>query len=151
MAMWADVDADAPAFAARVRAGFDAGTNKTIATLRRDGSPRISAIEMSFEPDGNVRVGMMPRSTKLLDVRRDPRVAIHSPTLEPSTDVGPGDAKLGGTLVAIAPPPDDEVRGAGYFVMDISEVVLTWVDVAKQLLVVESWHPGRGWQEQRRT
>jgi hypothetical protein len=151
MAVWADVEADAPAFAARVRASFDAGTNKTIATLRRDGSPRISAIEMSFEPDGNVRVGMMPRSTKFIDVRRDPRVAIHSPTLEPSPDGGPDDAKLAGTLAAVSPPPDDAVRGAGYFVINISEVVLTWVDVAKQLLVVESWHPGRGWQEQRRT
>jgi hypothetical protein len=147
---WADVAADAPAFAARVRTIFDAGTNKTMATLRRDGSPRISAIEMSFEADGQVRVGMMPGSMKLLDVRRDPRVAIHAPTLEPDPEGGPGDTKLAGRLVEIPAPPDDAVRGAGYFVLDIAEVVITWVEVAEELLVVETWQPGRGWHERLR-
>ena len=37
-----------PAFAARVRARFDAHKHKTIATLRADGSPRISGIEAEF-------------------------------------------------------------------------------------------------------
>ena len=95
MTTWADVEVDAPAFATRVRAIFEGGTNKTIATLRRDGSPRISATELSFEPDGQVRVGMMPGSVKLLDVRRDPRVAVHAPTLEPDPEGGPGDARVG--------------------------------------------------------
>jgi hypothetical protein len=43
MANWRHIENDAPEFAARVRGRFEAGTNKTIATLRRDGGPRVSA------------------------------------------------------------------------------------------------------------
>jgi hypothetical protein len=42
----AQIEHDAPDFAARVRSRFEAGTNKTLATLRRDGAPRISASEL---------------------------------------------------------------------------------------------------------
>nr|BFE68498.1 hypothetical protein GCM10020092_017990 [Actinoplanes digitatis] len=82
MASWQDLERDFGEFAAKVKARFEAGTNKTIATLRRDGSPRISASEMKFD-DGQITFGMMGGSMKLRDVRRDPRIAIHSPTLEP--------------------------------------------------------------------
>jgi len=85
MASWAEIEQDAPEFAARVRGRFAIGTNKTIATSRRDGAPRISASEVEFG-DGEVTLGMMGGSVKLLDVRRDPRIAVHSPTLEPPKD-----------------------------------------------------------------
>jgi hypothetical protein len=49
MATWDAVAAAAPAFAAAARAFFDAHRHKTLATLRRDGSPRISGIEASSE------------------------------------------------------------------------------------------------------
>src|SRR5258708_6844153 len=106
MTAWREIEEDAPDFAARVRARFEAGTNKTIATLRMDGGPRISAIELEFA-DGQVTFGMMGGSMKLLDVRRDPRTAVHCPTLEPPKDdpsAWPGDAKLGGQAVEIPPP-----------------------------------------------
>ena len=48
MAAWKDVEQAEPEFAARVRRLFDAGRHKTIATLRADGSPRISGIECEF-------------------------------------------------------------------------------------------------------
>jgi hypothetical protein len=76
VATWRQIEQDAPEFAVRVRARFDAGTNKTIATLRRDGAPRISASELTFT-EGEVTLGMMGGSMKLLDVRRDPRIALH--------------------------------------------------------------------------
>jgi hypothetical protein len=149
MASWYEVVRDAPEFAARVRARFDAGTNKTLATLRRDGSPRISGTELRFT-DAQVSLGMMPDSVKLADVRRDRRVAVHSPTLEPPADAGSwlGDAKLAGALVD-AEPVGDEPPGAASFVLDITEVVLTYVTSSEpggpvDLLVVESWHPGTG-------
>jgi hypothetical protein len=126
MARWSEIERDAAGFASRVRERFDAGTNKTIATLRADGSPRISATELLFA-DGEVTLGMMPRSLKLADVTRDPRVAIHCPTLEPPEDmaVWRGDAKLAGILIATAPPDDTPVPGAGFFRVDITEAVLT--------------------------
>lgn len=152
MPPWHDVETDAASFAARVRARFDVGTNKTIATLRKDGSPRISATELQFE-DGEISLGMMGGSIKLLDARRDSRVAIHSPTIEPTEEASswPGEAKLAGLLVETPAPAgaDTEHPGAGFFHLDISEVVLTYVGTPADHLVVESWHPDQGWR--RRT
>jgi hypothetical protein len=59
MTAWRDVEQAEPEFAARVRRLFDAGRHKTIATLRADGSPRISGIECEFA-DGELRFGSMP-------------------------------------------------------------------------------------------
>jgi hypothetical protein len=154
MASWRVVEQEAPELAAKVRRRFGMGTNKTIATLRADGSPRISATETVFTDEGELTLGMMVGSMKLLDVRRDPRIALHSPTIEPPAGgVGPdwpGDAKLAGTLVEIAAPDPDPFPGAGYFRIDITEVALTYVEGdPPDHLVIETWHSGRG--AQRRT
>jgi hypothetical protein len=151
MASWAQIEHDAPEFATRVRERFAAGTNNTLATLRRDGSPRISAIECEFA-DGEVTMGMMVGSLKLLDVRRDPRIALHSPTIEPPADPSawPGDAKLAGALVEIPEPEDNPHVGAGFFRIDVREVTLTYVGDPADHLVIESWHDGRGWKRRTR-
>lgn len=147
MSSWSEIVADAPDFAERVRGAFDAGTNKTLATIRSDGSPRISGSELRFA-DGplgvRVTLGMMPESRKLADVRRDPRVAVHSPTLEPPPgSLGGGDAKLSGVLIEF---DDPALTIPGFsFELDVREAVLTTVDEAASLLVVESWHPSRGY------
>jgi hypothetical protein len=150
VATWDDIVKDAPEFAAKVRRRFEMGTNKTIATLRRDGSPRITAIEAQFT-DGEVTMGMMADSLKMRDVRRDPRMALHSPTIE--FEVGdpdwPGDAKLAGRAIETPAPPDSE-PGSGSFKIDIAEVVLTYVGTPADHLVIESWHPGQGWRRQTR-
>ncbi|OLF09886.1 pyridoxamine 5'-phosphate oxidase family protein [Actinophytocola xanthii] len=151
MFSWNDVEAEFPEFAGRVRAVFAAGTNKTIATLRADGSPRISGTELEFA-EGEVTLGMMGGSMKLRDVRRDPRVAIHSPTLEPpKEDEWAGDAKLAGRLVEIKPPEGNEQEGAGFFKLDLTEVALTYLNDARDALVIESWHPDRGHRRRTRT
>jgi hypothetical protein len=150
MANWQEIEKDAPEFAERVRTVFAAGTNKTIATLRKDGSPRICGTELRFA-DGEVTLGMMAGSRKLADVRRDPRVAIHSPTLEPpSPEEWPGDAKLAGRVVETPSPAEGAEAGAGHFRVDITEVALTYVDVPASMLVVESWHEGAGYQRRAR-
>jgi hypothetical protein len=145
MASWEQIEKEAADFAARVKARFDAGTNKTLATLRRDGSPRISGSEAKFS-DGELTFGMMADSMKLYDVRRDPRVAMHSPTLEPPPDdpqAWPGDAKLAGFAI--------ESESSGAFRLDITEVVLTYVGDPADHLVIETWHPGRGHTRRTRT
>lgn len=151
MAAWGEIVKDAPEFAARVRGRFEMGTNKTLATLRGDGSPRISAIEADFS-DSDVTMGMMGESVKLHDVRRDPRVALHSPTVEPPKDDPrwPGDAKLAGVAVEIPAPPGDTHVGAGFFRIDITEVSLTYLGTPADHLVIESWHAGRGWRRRTR-
>ena len=151
MGTWKDIEAEFPEFADRVRAVFAGGTNKTIATLRADGSPRISGTELEFA-GGDVTLGMMGGSMKLRDVSRDPRVAIHSPTLEPPEDgEWPGDAKLAGRLVEIDAPPDNAQPGAGFFKVDLTEVALTYLGATRDHLVIESWHPGRGHRRRTRT
>lgn len=130
---WRDVEADAPEFAARVRSLFQARKHKTMATLRADGSPRISGIETEIGDE--VTFGSMPASRKLADLQRDPRLALHSPSVDPPEDepaTWVGEAKISGRAV----PTKHGFR------VDITEVALTYVEGGR--LVVESWHPGRG-------
>ena len=101
MVEWKDVEQAEPEFAARVRRLFDAGRHKTIATLRADGSPRISGIECEFA-DGELRFGSMPGARKGADLRRDPRFALHGPVFHPQEGKEaewPGEAKIAGRAV----------------------------------------------------
>ncbi|WP_157155646.1 MULTISPECIES: pyridoxamine 5-phosphate oxidase [unclassified Diaminobutyricimonas] len=150
MASWGEFAAECPEFAARVRERFDAGTNKTIATLRRDGSPRISGIELLIT-DTDTSLGMMT-GRKADDARRDPRFAIHSPTFEPPKDptAWPGEAKMSGLLVEVDAPADAIPGEAIYFTLDIREVVHTKVAASGDKLEIESWHPGRGYERRLR-
>ena len=93
MARWSEVEQEVPELAARARALFDAKKHKTLATLRKDGSPRISGIELEFR-DGDVWFGSMWQGVKALDLQRDPRFALHSGSDDP--DDWKGDAKIAG-------------------------------------------------------
>ena len=137
-----------PEFAGRVRRLFDAGRHKTIATLRADGSPRISGIECEFV-DGELRFGSMGGSRKGADLLRDPRFALHGPTFHPEDGKEgewPGEAKITGRAgIQPGPAGDGGKEGEGEaFVADISEVVITGLNPEATKLVVESWTPDRG-------
>ena len=118
----------------------------TMATLRSDGSPRISGTEVEWA-DGDVRLGSMPGALKARDLQRDPRVAVHSPTVDPPADDPSGwagEAKLAGRAL-------EEPAAAGEphrFRLDVTEVVLTRVGGGQ--LEVRSWHEGRGERVVRR-
>jgi len=145
MARWSEFASAEPALARQVQERFGIRKHKTLATLRKDGSPRISGIEVEFA-DGELYLGMMPGSLKLHDVERDPRLALHSPTEDPPPD-NPrgwaGEAKLAGYALEVA-FPDSPVAGGRRFRIDITEAVLTYLNDAGDQLVVESWHPGVG-------
>jgi hypothetical protein len=150
MAAWKDVEQAEPEFAARVRRLFEAGRHKTIATSRADGSPRISGIECEFA-DGELTFGSMPGARKGADLRRDPRFALHCPTFHPQEGKEaewPGEAKIAGRAVP-AGPPGGEADG-DQFLADISEVVITRLNPAATLLVIESWTPQRGFRSAER-
>jgi hypothetical protein len=141
MAAWQDVEQAEPDFAARVQKLFNAGRHKTIATLRADGSPRISGIECEFA-DGELRFGSMPGAHKGADLRRDPRFALHGPTIHPEEGKEaewPGEAKITGSAVPAGP-----AEGGDLFVADISGAVITRLNPEATLLVIESWTPARG-------
>ncbi len=151
MTSWAELTAEVPEFAARVRERFTVGKHCTLATLRADGSPRISGTEVEFT-DGQVWLGSMPGSWKAKDLVRDGRFALHSPTVDPPTEDPsgwPGEAKLAGRAVEVPQTTRDD--GSHRFRLDLTEVVLTYVVTGPDLLVVESWHPGRGHDVRRRT
>ena len=149
MPAWGDIEHAEPEFAARARRLFDAGRHKTIATLRADGSPRISGIESEFA-DGELRFGSMPEARKLADLRRDPRFALHGPTFHPvegKEGDWPGEAKIAGRAVPAGPVSGgegDEQPEGEMFVADITEVVITHLNPEATRLVVESWTPERG-------
>jgi hypothetical protein len=149
MATWREVVEAAPELAGEVRQRFAVGKHATLATLRQDGSPRISGTEVEFTDD-HVQLGSMPEALKGRDLRRDPRFALHSPSVDPpeSDPSGwPGEAKLAGRAVLdgslTGPPHGDR------FLLDLTEVVLTRV-VADQL-EIRSWHADRGEQVHRRS
>jgi Pyridoxamine 5'-phosphate oxidase len=135
MATWAEFEAEAPALAAAVRERFDAHKHKTIATLRKDGSPRISGIECDIE-EGELRFGSMLGGVKALDLLRDPRFALHSGSDDPA--VWTADAKVAGRAVEIPR------EGMHLFRCDIHEVVVTGLNDERSKLVIEAWHEGRG-------
>src|SRR3954447_1514294 len=93
MARWSEVEAQAPQLAAVAREFLDAHTHKTLATLRRDGSPRISGTETDFR-EGEVYIGSMWQAGKALDLQRAPRFALHSGSDDPPD--WRGDAKIAG-------------------------------------------------------
>jgi hypothetical protein len=140
MATWKDVSNDAPEFARRVEAALTRNKHMTMATLRADGSPRISGTEIQVR-DGDIWLGSMPKARKALDLLRDARVAIHGPTSDPPEDPKGwiGEAKVSGRAVSV--PSDDTSH---QFRVDIQEVVFTHLNEAGTRLVIESWHPGRG-------
>lgn len=149
MATWHDVRQAAPELARLVEESFAVRKHATLATLRRDGAPRISGTEVELT-EAEAAIGSMPGARKAADLRRDPRFALHSPTVDPPEDdpsAWAGEAKIAGLAVATGP-----VRGPAEgdrFVLDVREVVLTRVEGDQ--LVIRSWHEGRGEQVVRRS
>ena len=150
MTSWNDFASAEPDFSRRVLDIFVTQKHMTLATLRRDGSPRISGTEAQFD-DGELALGMMPGSLKARDLTRDPRLALHSPTIDaPENDPSgwSGDAKIAGLAVEnFDKDPDDESHR---FLVDIQEVVLTKVGTPPDHLVIESWRPDTGLRSRKR-
>jgi Pyridoxamine 5'-phosphate oxidase len=150
VARWQEVVDSEPDFASEVRQVFDAHKHKTIATLRRDGSPRVSGLELEFKA-GEVMFGMMPGSQKRNDLRRDPRTELHSASVVPEGDdrAWPGDARISGRVREITDPAE-RVRFTGspaeaypLFVLDINRVVRIKLDGSPPHLLIQTWRPDR--------
>jgi hypothetical protein len=156
VASWSEVEAEAPELSTLARELLEAHKHLTLATLRRDGSPRISGTEIILK-DGELWLGSMPRAVKALDLRRDPRFAVHSGSADP--DKGwRGDAKFAGQVEEI----EDEDRKRAVvggnappgplhlFRCDITELVVVRLGEPADHLSIESWHAGRGLSRIRR-
>ena len=137
MPSWSEFEAEAPELAARVRERLEAHKHKTIATVRRDGSPRISGTESQFE-DGELWIGSMLDALKARDLQRDPRFALHGGSDEP--DDWSGDAKLAGIAEEV-PSSDGKSHR---FRLDLREVSTVGLDDERKHLVITIWTPDGG-------
>jgi nitroimidazol reductase NimA-like FMN-containing flavoprotein (pyridoxamine 5'-phosphate oxidase superfamily) len=156
------VDRAVPELAAAVRARFDAHRHKTLATLRADGSPRISGTEATFV-GSDLWLGAMPGSRKALDLQRDPRLALHSSTADET--MAEGDAKLSGrafevddpaaalALLRAQQPGTEEPVSPGAFHLfrvDVSEIALVRIGDPSDHLVIERWNERDGYERVER-
>ena len=167
MASFADIEKVEPDLADRVRAILSSTINAVLGTVRRDGSPRLSGADPYFHA-GQLRIWSMPRARKGQDLRRDPRVAVHSipwdsrKLRDGAADVGEADAKVSGAAVLVSdagavsafrawlksergvePPEDWDL-----FTIDID--ALTVVSVDNGQLLVDQWSTTEGRQTTRR-
>jgi hypothetical protein len=149
MSTWAELEAAEPALAAFVRERILAHRHRMMATIRADGSPRIGGIEVTISR-GELWIGGLEKSRKFDDLRRDPRVAIHSGSDDPPNFHG--DARLSGRAEQIF----DEALKAAFmadqgggppgpfelFRLDILEVSTIREADSKDHLELEVWRPG---------
>lgn len=156
MPSWSQFASAAPELAATVRERLDAHVHKTLATIRRDGSPRISGTESQIL-EGELWIGSMPGALKALDLRRDPRFALHSGSDDPPD--WPGDAKLAGVAdEQLDPELVTRINTAGgappgpshLFRLDLHEVSTVGMNETGDGIVIRLWTPADGVREIRR-
>jgi hypothetical protein len=161
LATWDELAKEAPEVAAVAERRLTATGLAMLGTLRKDGFPRISPVEPLVDGDrlvlheGRPVLGMMWRSTKALDLQRDPRFALHTATAD--KNVGDGDAKCWGTATEVTDPDEVEhmadliERHVGFrfepgtfhaFLPDL--LGASTVRVADDVMFVETWLPGAG-------
>jgi hypothetical protein len=156
MPSFSDFEAAAPELAGAVRAQLAATKHLTLATLRRDGAPRISGTECRFA-DGELWIGSMWQALKARDLQRDGRFALHSASSDPPA--WSGDAKVAGVAVevtddALVHEHNGEAAADGpshLFRLDVREASTVRVDEAAKLLIVEVWTPEAGVRRIERT
>jgi hypothetical protein len=156
VATWAGFEREAPELAAAVHARLTADRHSILGTLRADGAPRLTGLEVHFG-EGELWLAMMPDSRKADDLRRDPRFALHS---APDVELVEGDAKVGGRaepvtdaatvdrFVARLPqalPPS----GMALFRVELTDASLARVEGEE--MVIDIWHPEEEVRRIRRT
>ena len=149
MASWNDFSREAPGLASRAQTFLDARRHKTIATLRRGGAPRLSGTETFFHAS-DIWFGSMWRSQKALDLRRDPRFALHSGSEEPPD--WRGDVSISGSAIEIDDATvkaeiAEEIGGASaepwpLFRAELGDVVVVQLAGSGEHLDIDIWTPG---------
>jgi hypothetical protein len=155
MISFAELLQAAPEVAEPIQRRIEATGLALVGTIRADGSPRVSPIEVLVR-DGRLQLGMMPGSRKAVDVGRDPRVCLLTPVAD-KDDLG-GEGKLFGALRRLDDP--DEVaalfaaatEGTDWDATDLDgspafEVLVSaaaWQRVEDDAFVTSSWDPRRG-------
>ncbi|MFJ8018255.1 pyridoxamine 5'-phosphate oxidase family protein [Streptomyces sp. NPDC096339] len=151
---WAVFEKAEPEFAAAVQARFAQYPHHVLATLRKDGSPRVAGLNVDIR-GGELWLGMMPGSMKARDLQHDPRFALHS---NPGSgeEMRAGDVRISGRALELVDPPElhryaeetDTPHPFHLFYADLTEVVRTTVQGDE--LVIHAWTPAHGVRTLRR-
>ncbi|MBX9387056.1 pyridoxamine 5'-phosphate oxidase family protein [Streptomonospora nanhaiensis] len=153
-ATWGEFVGADPDFSGVVGAAFRAHRHHVLATIRKDGAPRVSGTEVDFRGD-EMLFGSMPGARKARDLQRDPRFALHA--MPGDTSMQPGDVKISGLALEVRDKaelsrllgPEEEVgEGVHVFRVLLTDAVLTTVEGDE--LVVRTWRPATGVREIRR-
>lgn len=144
---WAALQAAEPEFMRTVQDRFQQFTHHTLATLRKDGSPRTSGTEVSFR-FGELWLGSMPGAMKARDLIRDPRFALQANQGE-GQGMGGGDVRVAGRAIEVSEDDDlfarfrDEVKPPPgpfhLFRTELTEIVRTYVE--GDGLLITLWKP----------
>ena len=94
---WSDLERRQPTLAGLGRRRLLGPGVGLVATIRGDGTPRLSPVE-PFVLDGTLWLSMLWHSRKAADLQRDPRILVHS--VITSRDGGEGEFKIRGTARA---------------------------------------------------
>ncbi len=152
---WSELAEQAPRLADLGRERLEEPGVVLVGTIRRDGTPRISPVEPLLW-QGDLWLSMLFESRKVADLRRDPRVLVHS--IVTGRDGSLGEYKVRGRAVE-APPGTvqaayaDEVRKRlGWeptpgrfhlFSIDIEDVTFIRYEEASGDQFVTRWPEGR--------
>jgi hypothetical protein len=156
----------APTIAESIRARLQATGLGILGTVRADGSPRVSPIEVSFQGVGadlGLYLGMMPESQKWRDVTRDPRCALVTSLADKYDDSGEG--KLFAVARALTAPGEaatvlaravegtdvDPAEFGDSPVFELRVNGAAWQFVEDDTFVTMSWSSERGLRRRHRT
>lgn len=156
VATWAGLEREAPELAAALHDRFAAARHSLLGTVRADGSPRISGLEVHFG-EGQLWLAMMPDSRKADDLRRDARFILHS---APDVELVEGDAKVSGAAELVT--DDDTIArfvarlpmelppsGMALFRGELAEASLARVEGDE--MVIDVWRAGHPVRRVRRS
>ena len=151
MANWNDVTTAAPAIAKLAQDRIEATGLGYLATIRKNGFPRVSGVEPSFIL-GELWLGMMPESLKAKDLHRDARLCLHNANVDKM--VAEGDVKITGLGIEVE---DLQVKerlrakvqeetgfdpGTEYHLFRVDVKELATIRPGGDHLVIESWREG---------
>jgi Pyridoxamine 5'-phosphate oxidase len=155
---WRDLEHAAPEIASLGKERLQETRVALLATLWRDGSPRISPVEPFFAA-GHLLFGAMAWTLKVRDLEQDPRCTLHSAITGPNA--GEGELKLFGRAIEA----DDDLRAAcrdGWwteepheaarvFSLTIEEAAFVTWDYEGGEMTVRRWSAGAGFKTSRRS
>jgi hypothetical protein len=121
---WSSFIAAAPELAADVRQTLERYGFAFVGTVRRDGSPRISPVEVHIL-GGQLFVVLIPHTAKAHDLDRDARVTLQTPISSASD-----------------PGVEVKLRGRALSVLDSDERA----SMAASVAATSGWQPGDQWR-----